>query len=414
MSRTLTVFEHGSLHVDRGDVRISTAELKALQQFYGELGVPYFSLVHNGVRFNEYVGVIQVGKCVIEVLPKSDNRHDKSTWRRMLIAMLKAVGAFDIHAPSSSQLQLQSNHILDLYFSLFIRELNYLKRRGLVKMYRSRQGNQMALIGSLMTAKHFGQNAVHKERFFVQDTVYDREHELHAILYKALQLVQRIHTNPELSGPLGALFLDFPEQKDIHISETLFDKIRLNRKTESYRKALEIARLLLLNFHPDVLQGNNNVLALMFDMNVLWEQFVYQSLKKYLPPNNIIAAQHQRKFWKPNLGYSSVMKPDIVINRDQEDCVVLDTKWKNLNGKNPSPEDLRQMFVYMKYYRTDRVALIYPGESQHRVEGRYFDHQASKSGLLSKESCSVIMLPVEMDIFKWQRSIFEGIFKYLR
>ena len=123
------MFEHQSIKLDQeiDGVILNKQKLETLQRYYGEKGVPYFSLIHNGVRFNEYVGVIQVGETVIEILPKADNVssriNDKNKWRDILINMLHAVGVFDIHAPSSSSLKLKSNSILDLYLELFVKEV---------------------------------------------------------------------------------------------------------------------------------------------------------------------------------------------------------------------------------------------------------------------------------------------------
>ena len=66
----ITVFEHESLKLNSG--KINELQLKSLQEFYGEKGSPYFSLIHNGIKFNEHVGVIQVGPTIIEILPKID------------------------------------------------------------------------------------------------------------------------------------------------------------------------------------------------------------------------------------------------------------------------------------------------------------------------------------------------------
>lgn len=410
----IVVFEHESLRTDRGEQRLANGQLESLQLFYGENGVRYYSLIHHGVRFNEYVGVIQVGKTVIEVLPKADkaNSNDESvkkTWRNVLINMLHAVGIFDIHTPSNSNLRLRSNSILDLYFELFIKEVEYLLHRGLVKKYRKTEGNRTALKGSIQFTKHISQNLVHQERFYVRHTTYDKEHDIHAILYKAIKLLSYINTNVQLHSRLGVLLLDFPELYDIKITEALFDKIVFDRKTEPYRNALEIAKLILLNYHPDVNRGTNNVLALMFDMNVLWEQFVYISLRKHKASNTNIATQNKKNFWKPLSGYRSKMKPDIVLNKGTEDCVVLDTKWKNLNGYNPSSEDLRQMFVYMKYYGARKVALVYPGTENRNQSGQYYDHSSHDSKHLSNEECSIISIGVQKDVKAWQKTIHENI-----
>jgi len=405
----IIVFEHESLRSDRGEKRLSPNQLEALQSFYGEDGVPYYSLIHQGVRFNEYVGVIQVGKTTIEILPKADRYNNADYWRSVLISMLRTVGFFNIHAPSSSDLQLRTNSILDLYFELFIRELEYLLHRGLVKKYRKTEGNQSVLKGSIHFAKHINQNLVHQERFYVKYPTYDKLHDIHAIFYKTLKLLKNINTNIQLNSRLGVLLLDFPELYDIKITEALFNRTLLDRKTDLYRNALEISRLILLNYHPDVRKGSNNVLALMFDMNVLWERFVYVSLRKCKEKNTTIVAQHTKNFWKPDVGCKSTIKPDIVLNKGTENCIVLDTKWKNLNGYNPSSEDLRQMFVYMQYFSAKKVALIYPGQKFCNQSGMYYDHNTLDDNILSNNKCGIISVGVETNITNWQKNIYNII-----
>lgn len=411
----ITVFEHGFLRLGQtyNNVEFDGTLLKAFQKHYGEKGVPYFTLIHNGVKFNEHVGVIQVGKTLIEVLPKADKvthytEDDKSlekdTWRKTLIGMLKSVHGFEVKTTSSSHLKLKPNTILDLYFELFIKEVEGLLHKGLVKKYRKTEGNVTALKGSLSFGKHIQQNLVHQERFYVRYTSYDVEHQLHYILYKTICLLQHLNTNTALHSRIGALLLNFPEMPDIKVTEATFSKIVLNRKTQGYQKALEISKLLLLQYHPDLSKGRNDVLALMFDMNVLWEQFVYVSLRKHAIEYQV-RAQVPKYFWKPEDGHRSKMIPDILITKGREN-IVLDTKWKNLYGRHPSPEDLRQLFAYQHYYKAEKVALVYPGNKDDSRKGHYLHHEEQHD---TAGECSVICIAVHKDnkIKEWQKEIGE-------
>ncbi len=403
---SIVVYEHEAVNTSRGACRISETQLKALQAYYGESGTPYYSLTHNGVKFCEYVGVLQIGNTTIEVLPKADKNYDDNVWREVLINMLRSVGAFNINAPSNSNLSLKHNSILDLYFELFVNELEYLVRVGLIKKYRTTEGNVTALKGSIKFAQHVSKNLVHKERFYVSHTHYTAQHLIHQLLNKALRLLKQINTNVTLDSRIGRLLLDFPEQIDLKITEAQFDKLHLDRKSEYYKNALEISKLLLLNYHPDLKGGNNNVLALMFDMNNLWEQFVYVSLRKYKTSGVLIKAQKEGLFWKPRSGYSSKMRPDIVIELEDEGCVIIDTKWKNLNGANPSPADLRQMYTYLQYFDGKRVALIYPGSVDKQVAGNYYIEGGSELG---PKECSLLSLTVNANVAEWQKMIAKKV-----
>lgn len=170
-------------------------------------------------------------------------------------------------------------------------------------------------------------------------------------------------------------------------------------------------KLLLLHYHPDLQTGRNNVLALMFDMNLLWEQFVYRSIKKISGAGTKVASQVTKSFWKPEVGYRSKIRPDIVVNKDSIGCFVLDAKWKNLNGYNPSLLDLRQMFVYHEYYGAKKVALVYPGRTTQKISGSYL-HPVLGTDLDKK--CSVITLSVEGSVKAWQISISKEIEKWFK
>jgi 5-methylcytosine-specific restriction enzyme subunit McrC len=404
----ISVFEHEAIRFDKGEKRISQNQFKAMEKHYGD-GVPYYSLRYNGVQFNEYVGVIQIGKTLIEVLPKGDkNETDIGKWRSILIGMLKAVGGFEINTTSSSNLRIKPNTILDLYFEMFIREVEYLLHQGLIKKYRKKVGNVKALKGSLLFAKHIQFNIAHQERFYVCHSTYDITHQMHFILFKTICLLKKINTHQELHGRIGALVLHFPEMPDMKVTEATFTKLSFNRKNQSYKKAIEIAKLLLLQYHPDVTKGRNNVLALMFDMNKLWEQFVYVSLRNNKEVGSTITSQSSKFFWKPENGYRSKIRPDIVLNKDRkEDCIVLDTKWKNLGDYNPSTNDLRQMYVYHEYYGASKVALVYPGTEQLPLKGKFLNPFDGEK--VQEKECSIIPISANPDIKKWQKEIFNKI-----
>jgi 5-methylcytosine-specific restriction enzyme subunit McrC len=390
--KNIIVFEYQNLHI--GDQGLKEDDLKALSKFHGTgQNFPYYKLISKGIGFKSYVGVLQIGDLQIEILPKVDRSGDdeptQTKWRNVLIQMLLAVGDLDAQAPSSSALQLHANSILELYIAIYLKELDYLLHRGLVKKYRKIEGNVTALKGSLLFGKHLQQNVIHQERFYVRHTTYDREHKLHQILYKALGAVSRLNQNLRLKGLIGELMLHFPEMPDLHVDEATFTGMKLDRKTQSYKTALGIAKLILLHYHPDLRNGKNDVLALMFDMNVLWERFVFKAIQKNLPSGWMVREQVHKGFWRSQYGHYSGMKPDILLRNDKLQWI-LDTKWKNIGDGTPTPEDLRQLYAYRVYFKAEKVALLYPGKKKPTI-GWYLPID---NGEAKGAECSVIQVNV--------------------
>jgi 5-methylcytosine-specific restriction enzyme subunit McrC len=412
----ISVFEHQSIFLNQkfeDGVVFEQDKLDSFVKFFGK-GVPYFSLIRNGIRFNEYVGAIQLGNLLISILPKADKYQQETTdekvkWNTILVDMLRVVNGFEVKAPSSSHLKLKNNSVLDLYFEIFVSEVEALLHRGLAKKYSQTEGNLTALKGSIRFSQHISKNSIHKERFYTKHSTYDVEHMLHIILYRTLLLLKRINTSSALTGRINALTLNFPEMPDRKVTQADFDKIVLNRKIQDYHKAIEIARLILLHFHPDLSGGRNDVLAVMFDMNMLWEKFVLASLKK--EKTLITRGQDSKSFWQPELGYRRAIRPDITIEKADGSKYVIDTKWKLVSYK-PSMDDLRQMFAYHHYFKAKKVALMYPGHypptkgSFVRIKDSDNTPQKPEDKLLE---CGLLFSQVKESVKDWQVKIGEMV-----
>lgn len=373
-NKPIRIFEYGSVTYKEGkfyDKRFKEPIYKAFESYFqANPQTSYFELIPYGIRFKQYVGVIQIGKTLIEVVPKAGKDGDANCWQGVLLDMLKTCNLLTAKKTGEADLRLKSNSILDLYFELLLTEVELLIHKGLIKKYKSHQGQQKALKGALVFSQHISKNAVHKERFFTKHTVYNQEHRLHQLLFEALILVKNISQSPYLNDKIGRVMLSFPEQQRLAVKESHFSILTLNRKSEPYNKAIEIAKLLLLNYRPDLSGGNQNLIALMFDMNILWEEFVFQTLRrdKGIRAQWTVNGQSSKSFWE-----NKKVRPDIFLeSKTGGSSFIIDTKWKVIDSSHPADDDLKQMYVYNHYWDSYQSLLLYPRtRNQNDTKGSY-------------------------------------------
>ena len=282
--KLLHVYEHQRLQVgeEMNGIVFTQKHLDLLTRFALERGEQYYRLFHQGVRFLNYVGVMQVGDLCIEILPKADRqkRPDAATWQQVLLDMLRECRLIKPRSEGSSGLQLRAHAILDLYYDLFLEEVEQLLRAGLLKRYIRRPGNLKVWRGRILFKQQLRNQLAHKEQFYTIHDHYSHDHLLNAILAKALQVLEKLILPSNLRIRLHQLLARFPTTSSLVIREEDFERIRLDRNAERYDHALNMARLLICNFSPDIRAGNQHLLALMFDMNLLFEEYTYRMLLK--------------------------------------------------------------------------------------------------------------------------------------
>lgn len=414
---TISVFEHESIFV--GDIREDVSgcftihfEQKHFDSLADKLGkqdektFPFYSLAkdhhRDGIRFKQFVGVVQAMDLTIEILPKTD-KGDEQYWKSVLLSMLCQVYNLNIRSVANSSQTLKRSSILDLFIMRFLDETERLCHTGLIKAYRKEDDNLHTLKGKLLLSKHLSKNVVHEELFYVKHTLYDRGHMMNRILRQTLLCISGSSTNSFLQQR-ALNYLDyFPELMPISVTEDMFSRLVYDRKSQDYQEAMTLSRLILFNNMPNLSSGHYNTLAILFDMNRLWEEFVYVTLRKNLHGYSV-KAQERRSFWESP---HRAIKPDIVIRKDKN-LYILDTKWKTMEKAYPDDADLHQMYVYYKYFGADGVALVYPSLNQlsdFLKPGAFVD---DNSGNNKRTPCDLLFLPVSDQPFKvkkWLNSI---------
>lgn len=386
-SKVITIFEHQRLVVDEcygkeNDIKFEDKHFDALVKYNQQHENRFFTPEYRRIKFNQHVGVIAVGGLTIEVLPKADGVEDEAKWQEALVQMLKVAHGLPLHEAGHAQLALRRTSVLEYFLRLFVEEVQRLVHQGLVKRYRKQADVTTALKGRLDLPRHIRNSVVHKERFHVVHQVYDTDHLLHSILKQTLELVEDVTRDPITMGLAKDVHWAFDHLRNQRITGASFDRIRIDRKTKSYTDALILAKLILLNYAPDVKGGSEHIISLLFDMNKLFELVVLRQLKRAATERTDIdiLGQNSQEFWN-----GQKIRPDILIQQDGVLQCIIDTKWKLPKDDRPADPDLKQMYVYNRQFGSVESVLLYPGNKEGQAR---HDYDADCRGV-KDHGCSV-------------------------
>ena len=379
MRRKIQIFEHETLDkyaVCSDGTRLGPEVIDSLLKYNDTYQQKYFIGLRNGVKFRNYVGVIQISNTLIEILPKADKdkSDDFTKWQNVLLQMLQVCKRLKIDRLATADLNQKHHSILDLYFELYLDQLDFLLHSGLFKKYQQTGGNVLALKGSLDFSKNIQHNLVHKERFYTKNEQYTYDHLVHQILLKALLILKSINLKSTLTDRINRILFSLPKIGEMKIGAEHFEKIVWDRKTNPYKEAIGIAKLIILNYSPDIQGGSENLIAILFDMNKLWEEFITVCLDKNLAGRYHVKRQNTQVFWN-----NKTIRPDIYFERehsnrqDKLERFIIDTKWKIVEDNQPSEEDLKQIFAYNAHWESNHSLLLYPTSAKDKahVAGRY-------------------------------------------
>lgn len=346
------------------------------------------------LQAQNYVGVIQTKDgTTIEILPKISNlegtekeKEDKA--KEILIKMLKTLKKSPFKNFNMAHLKSSKMPLLEIFITMFLEELANLVRKGIKSDYITKEENLKFLKGKLKINEQIKQNYIHKERFYVefQEFMSDRvENRLIKTTLQYLYKKSQLNANQQRIREFLFVFDDISTSKDI---KNDFSKVKLNRQMKDYEQVLLWCKTFLLENSFSPYKGNDVAFALLFDMNLLFESYVYDYLKKHGKFDNITAQDRTHHLAYENGNGKFRLKPDIVI-KHAEQMIIADTKWKILsedktnNGINQA--DMYQLYAYGTKYGKNvsckQMFLIYPKDNDVQESHYQYYHKSNDLNL---------------------------------
>ncbi len=304
-----------------------------------------------------YVGIIETKSgFVVEILPKTAKNDDKEASKSILLKMLRFYDK-KFHHFQLANLKTKKFPLYEIFISMFLDEMDKIRKRGIKHDYITQEQNQRFLKGKLKLSEHIRQNFAHQERFFVAHDEYlpNRVENkiLKSTLLKLLKITKSISNQ---QGIREFLFVLDEVEPITHNIAHAFSRIKIDRTMEYYANALAWAKLFLMGKSFTPYKGESVAFALLFDMNKVFERYVGRALKKQCKN---VKLQHSKYCLFDEDCTKFRLKPDIVID---DGVIIADAKWKIIESeKEISQNDLYQIFTYAaKYENCEKVVLIYP------------------------------------------------------
>ena len=323
------------------------------------------------IQARNYVGVLQTkGGLTIEILPKIADKTDTDKSKEVFIKMLRTLKNFPFKSSNLASLKTQNLPILEIFISMFLRELETLVKKGVKSDYVTLEENLNFLKGKLNINEQIKRNSIHKERFYVEYSEFLSDIKINRIIKTTLKFLYKKSNSSKNQQKIRELLFIFDEVSMCNDYKNFFTDYTRNRQARHYEQTLLWCKIFLLGdtFTPH--KGDDLAFALLFDMNALFESYVGNFIKKKFPST---ALQHSEKYLIENpKGFK--LRPDIFL-RHQKLNYIADTKWKIVKSKDDiSQADLYQLYAYGKKYECGKLHLIYPkidGAKQELMKFKY-------------------------------------------
>ncbi len=345
------------------------------------------------LRFINYVGYIRLSTVSIEILPKISLNDSVELERKALLNMLSKCRILKVNYSEISSLKLYKQSLNEILAYLFSKKLQEELGKGVYGEYIYIEENINSLKGSLRVQEQIKNMASNSSKAFCRFEEFSRDNKLNKILSFFVKEVMKNVKNRETLKFLrvSEMILGEVDEDERSITLNEVNNFSFNRLNKPFEDAFTLGKMIVLGESALGNLGGNKAYSILFKMNEIFEIYIGKLLKELLYEETVHIKHSKYKLLIKEETNRGVFKliPDIVIEKNGIERIIIDTKWKSVSSKfnrhGVKREDLYQMYAYLTRYKDAKtVILLYPynesidGEEGEYLESWYLDEEEHK------------------------------------
>ncbi len=331
------------------------------------------------VQATQFVGVVRLGRETIQILPKI-YRHEEcgaEEAARNLLHLLAVAADLPIREHALAPLLRRHADWFEILTRLFASHLTDAWQRGIVRGYVPIEDDASPFLRGKWRLSAQLRRPERRHQFCVTYDEFTPDNPLNRVLrfvVERLWTLTRDGDNRRALSTLRAWMEEVALLPSVTAAEA--SAVSLTRLHPSYAPLLTLARLFLEGGSLQLSGGDRESFAFVFDMNRLFESFVFGFLRRHraaiLPPTLSdcallpqSAGTHRHLAQREGRAVFR-LEPDLAFRApDGTFPLLMDTKYKGLvpaknGGAGITPADMYQMHAYARRYACPRVLLLYP------------------------------------------------------
>ncbi len=332
----------------------------------------------SGIETTSWVGVIKYKNTHFQILPKliytkeynedydeKTKEETKSNILKNLIFMLSYTKKLDIKTSNDAKLLTSKNPFIEILIREYTKSLFECLKRLTPKKYVREEDNLNYLKGKIKFTENIRYNSSNQAKFYCEYDEFSENNILNQLFLFVSTCLYNISNDSYNKKTLKFIMNYYSDIKLIRFNRFKAEKIRLSRNQELFEKPFKLAKMFVEKTSVDLSKNKFENITLIWDMNKLFEEFVFEIMKKFEGELGCkLVAQKGRRLLKNDTSKKRNTFVDIMVEKgdgDELERIVLDTKYKKfVSSDDFSNTDVFQVSTYCLLHNAYHAILLYP------------------------------------------------------